>query len=65
MSPTCAAAPLPVRSQLTWEQAAGRACVVCDRQLTTGAVPRGWVNGQRGAHRLDVEVWCCPAPEAR
>ncbi|MFJ9939343.1 hypothetical protein [Streptomyces erythrochromogenes] len=48
---------------LAWAQRAGRACVVCGRQLTTGAVSRGWIYGKHGAHRLDVEVWCCPKTE--
>ncbi|NXY99115.1 hypothetical protein HYE82_33000 [Streptomyces sp. BR123] len=59
----CAAAPLPARDQLTWEQAQGRACVACRRQLTTDAVHRGIVAGSQGCHDTSVEVWSCP-PEA-
>lgn len=63
MAAACARAPLPEVYGLTWEQTSGRACVVCGRQLTTGAVARGWLYGAHGAHRLDVEVWSCPRPE--
>ncbi|MGW6979961.1 hypothetical protein ACWGE1_11015 [Streptomyces sp. NPDC054932] len=55
--------PLPEVYGLAWEQTAGRACVVCGKRLTTGAVSRGWLFGRHGAHSLDVEVWCCPKPE--
>ncbi|MER6484097.1 hypothetical protein ABT264_11215 [Streptomyces virginiae] len=59
----CARVRLPAPYGLSWDQQAGRACVICGRQLTTGAVSRGWIYGRYGAHRLDVEVWCCPKPE--
>ncbi|WP_371588264.1 hypothetical protein [Streptomyces virginiae] len=59
-APPCVRAPLPQVYGLAWEQTAGRACVVCGKRLTTGAVSRGWIYGRHGAHRLDVEVWCCP-----
>lgn len=59
----CARVRLPTVYGLTWEQQAGRACVICGRQLTYGAVSRGWIYGKHGAHRLDVEVWCCPRTE--
>ncbi|MFD4245087.1 hypothetical protein ACFWP3_26390 [Streptomyces sp. NPDC058525] len=64
-APSCVRAPLPEVYGLAWEQRAGRACVVCGKRLTTGAVSRGWLFGRHGAHSLDVEVWCCPAPEAQ
>lgn len=59
----CIKAPLPEVYGLAWDRVAGRACVVCGSRLTAGAVYRGWLYGQHGAHRLDVEVWCCPEPK--
>ncbi len=63
-APACAEAPLPEVYGLAWDRFAGLACVVCGSVLTVGAVYRGWLHGRHGAHRLDTEVWCCPAPEA-
>ncbi|MFE6849011.1 hypothetical protein [Streptomyces sp. NPDC057686] len=62
--PACATAPLPPPAGLTWDQATGRACIICNQRLTVGAVYRGWIREQIGAHRLDKEVWSCPGPEA-
>ncbi|MGW2562224.1 hypothetical protein ACWCXB_23805 [Streptomyces sp. NPDC001514] len=56
----CRYQPVPGARQLSWEQAAGRACVTCGRPLTTGAVYMGWARGRDGAHSLDCEVWACP-----
>ncbi|MGW2584506.1 hypothetical protein ACWCYZ_24805 [Streptomyces virginiae] len=62
-APSCVRAPLPEVYGLAWEQTAGRACVVCGNPLTAGAVSRGRLHGNHGAHSLDVEVWCCPKQE--
>jgi hypothetical protein len=61
----CQTVPLPSAYGLTWDQTAGRACVSCGKPLTTGAVPRGRVQGNHGAHVLNFEVWSCPDPEER
>ncbi|MER5871409.1 hypothetical protein [Streptomyces sp. NPDC002044] len=58
----CRDVPLPSAHGLAWDQAAGRACIACNRQLTTGAVYRGRVFGHQGSHNLDADVWCCPDP---
>ncbi|RPK56274.1 hypothetical protein EES43_24840 [Streptomyces sp. ADI96-02] len=57
---------LPGLESLTWDQAAGRACVWCKRPLTVGALPAGVIQGCDGVHVLDTEVWagpCCALPE--
>ncbi|QLF83212.1 hypothetical protein QEN61_gp28 [Streptomyces phage Eklok] len=54
--------PLPDPGALTWDQAAGRACVWCGQLLTTGTVRVGVVRDRLGVHVLDSEVWtgpCC------
>ncbi|MFF3733055.1 hypothetical protein ACFYXM_22745 [Streptomyces sp. NPDC002476] len=54
--------PLPDPGSLTWDQAAGRACVWCKTPLTTGTVRVGVIPDRLGAHVLDTEVWtgpCC------
>ncbi|MEV6394875.1 hypothetical protein AB0M39_08875 [Streptomyces sp. NPDC051907] len=56
----CQSTPIPPARDLTWEQYAGRTCVVCGRRLTSDAVSRGWARGRQGVHVLDVEVWACP-----
>ncbi|MFI7890835.1 hypothetical protein ACIFUY_06180 [Streptomyces sp. CACIS-1.16CA] len=51
---------LPPLAGLTWDQAAGRACVWCKRPLDRGAVSAGVIEGRDGAHVLDTEVWAGP-----
>ncbi|MFD3777369.1 hypothetical protein [Streptomyces sp. NPDC058612] len=60
----CQDAPLPSVDRCTWDQTAGRACIACGRQLTTGAVPRGSVSTTVGARVIAYEVWSCPPPPA-
>lgn len=55
---------LPPLESLTWDQSAGRACVWCRKQLTTGAVCAGTIRDRAGAHILDTEVWACPPCDA-
>lgn len=52
--------PLPALDQLTWDQAAGRACIWCKQVLTSGAVSAGVIREQDRAHCLDTEVWAGP-----
>ncbi|MEU3220368.1 hypothetical protein AB0E67_30550 [Streptomyces sp. NPDC032161] len=62
MTTTASARPLPDPRTLTWDQAAGRACVWCRTPLTTGTVRVGVIPDRLGAHVLDTEVWtgpCC------
>ena len=59
---TAATRPLPDPGSLTWDQAAGRACIWCARPLTTGAVLVGIIRDRLGVHVLDTEAWtgpCC------
>lgn len=59
----CHLAPLPASvSQLTHDQALGRACVSCGTLLAEGAVERGTIHGKQGVHVTSAEVWSCPAP---
>lgn len=51
-------------SELTYEQAQGRACVSCGIALTGGAVDRGTVVGAQGVHDTSAQVWSCPPPAA-
>lgn len=64
LSVRCQDAPLPELSELTWEQAQGRACWPCGKFLPPGAVARGGVSARHGTSFLDTPVWSCPAPEA-
>lgn len=52
---------LPDATDLTRAQYSGWACVWCGIKLDKGAVSQGRVTGQAGAHRLDIEVYACPA----
>ncbi|MFG3239428.1 hypothetical protein [Streptomyces sp. NPDC048157] len=56
---TIPARPFPAPETLTWDQAAGRACMV-QYTLTTGAVSVGTIRDRLGAHVLDTEVWAGP-----
>lgn len=60
----CTTPQLPFLETLTWDQSAGRACVWCRKQLTTGAVCAGTIRARDGAHNLDTEVWACPSCDA-
>ncbi|MFI7329713.1 hypothetical protein ACIBQ3_34395 [Streptomyces rubiginosohelvolus] len=51
---------LPTLADLTWDQAAGRACVWCKKLLDRGAVSAGVIHERDGAHVLDTEVWAGP-----
>ena len=67
-SPTTPARPLPDPGTLTWDQAAGRACVWCGQPLTTGTVSVGIIRDRLGVHVLDTEVWtgpCCVGTRPR
>ncbi|MFD3999791.1 hypothetical protein [Streptomyces rubiginosohelvolus] len=58
---------LPTLGELTWDQAAGRACVWCKKLLDRGAVSAGVIRERDGAHVLDTQVWagpCCTGAEA-
>ncbi|MFI5981468.1 hypothetical protein ACIBEA_11395 [Streptomyces sp. NPDC051555] len=57
----CQDAVLPTLRELTWDQAVGRACCSCGKQLTLGAVSRGIIRGHHGVHVTDAEVWSCPS----
>lgn len=62
-APATSALALPSAEDLSWEQYAGRACVWCDKPLTTAARSVGTARGRMGAHVLDIEVYagpCCP-----
>ncbi|WP_162793149.1 MULTISPECIES: hypothetical protein [Streptomyces] len=56
--------PLPAFSDLTIEQARGKACVACGKLLGLGRIYRGPILGYDGPMLLDVDVWSCPPPAA-
>ncbi|MFJ9645026.1 hypothetical protein [Streptomyces sp. NPDC101206] len=62
--PGCADAPLPDFSELSRDQASGRACLVCGEPLRGGGIYRGTVTGVYGSMMISASVRSCPPPEA-